>query len=119
MFGFLKKFTRKSEPAPAPKVPAAVANHVPSVATRSSTPAAALSAKNGTGSPTPFIQNGASSNGATTTVESAPARAPVSVPPPAPAPMVFSTETVDLPLKQLWSKLSPEVVKYAASQPAR
>ena len=37
---------------------------------------------------------------------------------PAPVfPEVFSKETVDLPFKQLWSKLSPEVVQSLGSQP--
>lgn len=105
MFGFLKKLGRKAQPAPAPAVltTSPVTAPAPSVPVSSRTVLPPTSSRPEPPAPAAKLP--------------LPAAEPVSA--VAAAAAAPSTETVDLPLKQLWPKLNPAVVQLAASQPDR
>lgn len=96
MFAFLKKLFGKSPPALVPATASAAPLYEQPVAT----PRASAATPPAPRPPVPVPQS-----------------KPEPAKPAAPAPLVFSKETVDLPLKALWSKLDKEITGRALNSP--
>jgi predicted regulator of Ras-like GTPase activity (Roadblock/LC7/MglB family) len=140
MFGFLKKLTKKNEtPAPAPRPVAATPSAAPppdrksglSALGQPSVPAAPAIpssspkafAPNHSQPNAPVVPQAAhlNGNGAAPAPNAATASSKTdfltrSAKQPE-APQALSTETVDIPLRELWSKLNPAIVQTATGHP--